>query len=184
MEIKGTAVTSTPKFVKIKFGDRFDEWINSLPEESKKILTSPIDVSAWYPLTEAVIIPTEKISELFYNDPEKAAWEAGKFSADIALKGIYKIFIRISSPSFILSRAGNIFSTYYKPSDIKVVENLSKKVVMEFDDFVESDRLIMYRIAGWIERALEMTNCSGINIDVAHSLRDGKPLTTITIEWA
>ena len=183
MEIKGTAVISAPKFVRSKFGDRFNEWINSLPEESKNILTKQIDVSAWYPLTEAVVIPMDKISDLVYNDPKKAAWELGKYSGNIALTGIYKIFIRISSPSFIVSRASNIFSTYFRPCDIKVVENFSKTLALEFHKFTETDHLIMYRIAGWIEAALEMTNCSLNKIDVTHLSIEDNPVTKITVEW-
>ncbi len=183
MEMKGIAVIVAPKFVRSEFGDRFDEWMNSLPEESRNILSKQIDVSAWYPLTDAVIIPTEKISELFYNDPEKAAWEVGKYSGNIALKGIYKIFLRVSSPSFVLSRASAIFSAYFKSANIKVVENLPKKVVLELHKFRESDRLAAYRIAGWIEVALEMTNNSVKKIDVAHSSKEGDYVMTITVEW-
>lgn len=38
MEIKGTAVKNTQEFVKTKYPDRYDEWLQSLPEASQKYI--------------------------------------------------------------------------------------------------------------------------------------------------
>lgn len=184
MEIKGSAVKATPDFVREKFGSRYSEWVKSLPEKSKTIIEQPIYATTWYSLTDSVIVPTQKVADLFYaGNASKAANEIGRYSADIALKGIYKIFIRVSSPHFVLSRASSIFATYYQPSDIKVIESLDKKAVLQLSKFHPNDRLIMNRIAGWIEKTLEITLKSALKVDVENHIEGTNLTSKITIIW-
>ncbi|MDD2278081.1 MAG: hypothetical protein PHD06_00910 [Bacteroidales bacterium] len=184
MEIKGTAVKSTPDYIKEKYPTRYLEWLQSMPESSRKIFDQPIYATSWYNLIDSIIIPTQKAGDLFFNGNHvKAAHELGRYSADIALKGIYKIFIRVSSPHFVLSRASSIFSAYYKPSNIKVIESKSKRCVIELLQFDYSEKLIMNRIAGWIEQTLEITLKTALTVDVHNELNEDLLKTLITIEW-
>jgi hypothetical protein len=63
----------------------------------------------WYPLDKAFIEPTQKICSMFNGGNERRAWDLGRFSADHALKGIFRIVMRFGSPHFILSRGIQIF---------------------------------------------------------------------------
>jgi len=184
MEIKGTAVKTTPDFVKEKYPTRYMEWSQSMPESSRKIFEQPIYATNWYNLIDSVIIPTQKVGDIFFDgDQVKAAHVLGRYSAEVALKGIYKIFVRVSSPHFVLSRASSIFSAYYKPSDIKVIESRDKRCVLQLAKFHINEKLIMHRIAGWIEQTLEITLKSALRVEVNNEI-EGEMLTTkITIEW-
>lgn len=184
MEIKGSAVKATPDFVKEKFGSRYNEWVKSLPEASRNIIEQPIYATTWYSLTDSVIIPTQKVADLFFGgNSSKAANEIGRYSADVALKGVYKIFVRVSSPQFVLSRASSIFATYYQPSDIKVIESVDKKAVLQLTKFHPNDRLIMNRIAGWIEKTLEITLKSPLKVDVENHVEGSNLVSRITAIW-
>ena len=94
----------------------------------------------------------------FDNDVILAAKTLGGYSATSALKGVYKIFVMISTPAFMLSRATSIFATYYQPSEIKVIESSGKHAVIEIKGFEQKDATTAYRIAGWMEKALEFIN--------------------------
>lgn len=184
MEIKGSAVKATLDFVKEKFGSRYSEWVKSLPEKSRIIIEQPIYATTWYSLTDSVILPTQKVADLFYaGNSAKAANEIGRYSAEVALKGIYKIFVRVSSPQFVLSRASSIFSTYYQPSDIKIIESADKKAVLQLSKFHPNDKLIMNRIAGWIEKTLEITLKSALKVDVENHVEGSSLTSKITIIW-
>lgn len=184
MEIKGTAVKTTPDYVKEKFPNRYSEWMNSLPEESRKVFEQPIYATNWYNLIDSVIIPTQKAGDLFFNGNHiEAAHVLGRYSSEIALKGIYKIFVRVSSPHFVLSRASSIFSAYYKPSDIKVVESKDKRCAIKLAQFHVNEKLIMHRIAGWIEQTLEITLKSALTVDVRNEISEDNLTTLITVEW-
>ncbi|NOU16134.1 MAG: hypothetical protein HOO91_01055 [Bacteroidales bacterium] len=184
MEIKGSAVKATPDFVKEKFGTRYNEWMKSLPEGSRIIIEQPILATTWYPLSDAVLIPTQKVADLFFSGNSiKAANEIGRHSADVALKGIYSVFARIGSPQFMLNRASNIFAAYYRPSDIKVVESTEKKVVILLSKFHPNDKLEMNRIAGWIEKTLEITKKPPLRVDLENRIEGTNLSAKISVIW-
>lgn len=185
MEIKGVAVKSIPEFVKSKFPDRYDEWLESLPLESRKLFQGPIFPSQWYPLEQAAILPTEHVGKIFYNnDTRQGAWQSGRHSADAALSGIYRFFVKASSPGFIIGRAGKIFSTYYQPSKMEVPNKDSKSVILQITEFEKPSPLIENRIGGWVERALEISGCSDVSVNITKSLTRGAPITEYSIKWS
>lgn len=184
MEIKGTAVKSIQEFVKRKHPQNYNKWLESLSETSSKIMTGHIYATNWYPLKDAAVEPTKAIGKMFFNnDHIKAARESGRESADQGLRGVYKIFVKVASPSYIIKRASRIFSSYYNPSEMSVVETHDKGVVLHITKFAEPDPVIENRIAGWIERAFEITNCKNVKSKITKSLAKGDPYTEINTTW-
>ena len=82
MEIKGTAVKSIQEFVKNNFTDDYKKWLDTLPENSNKIMMGGVFANNWYSMKDAAIEPTKNIAKLFYsNDIKKAAHISGRYSA-------------------------------------------------------------------------------------------------------
>ena len=184
MEVKGTAVKSIKDYVEKKYNAHLNEWIQSLPETSQNIMQGNIFVNNWYPMKDAAVEPTKALAKRFYNnDIPKAARESGKYSAETGLKGVYKIFVRVASPNYIMQRAGRIFTSYYSPSNIEVVNGHDKGLTLHITKFPEPEEVIEHRIAGWCERALEFTNCKNVKANITKSLVKGDPLTEIVITW-
>lgn len=183
MEIKGSAVKSIPDFIKKNYPDKYQAWLDALPESSRQYFKESILASSWYPLYQAAVAPTELLGKLFYDDPEKGAWQCGRFSAETALTGIYKFFIKAASPFFIIDRAGKIFTTFYQPTAMEVVEKGDHFVVLHITRFDEPSRLIEMRIAGWIERAMEIHGVSFVTVDITKSLVSGDSVTEIRVTW-
>ncbi|MBN2893057.1 MAG: hypothetical protein JXL97_14405 [Bacteroidales bacterium] len=151
MEIKGTALVSTLHFLNEKFPDKYDEWLQSLPEGTKKFFDDGIMAGTWYPIVEAYIVPTEIIGKIcFDGDVEKAAYELGKYSGLDALKGIYKIFVKIASMAFVLKRLKSIFATYYSNGTVETIDKGNVKY-FKVIGFQKGHEIIITRIAGWAE---------------------------------
>ena len=185
MEIKGTAVIAIRDFVKDKYPGQYRKWYDSLPEESKEVFTGVIDSTKWYPVEAAAARPTKAIAKLFYNnDVQKGAWESGRYSAEKALKGIYKIFVKASSPSYLIARASRVFSTYYQPCELKSIKNDGNNLVLHIFGMSNPEKVIEFRIAGWIEKALEISGSKDINVEITKSMTQGDALTEFTINWA
>jgi hypothetical protein len=184
MEIKGTAVMAIRDFVKAKFPDDFKKWHDSLPADSKVIFEGPIDSTRWYEVKDAVAKPTAAIARLFYNDDvKKGAWESGRYSAETALKGIYKVFVKVSSPSYLIARASRVFATYYRPCEMKTAKNEGNNLVLHISGMENPEKLIEFRIGGWIEKALEISGSRDINVDITKSMARGDAITEFTISW-
>ncbi len=183
MEIKGSAVKSIKEYVQRKHPGQYNSWVNSLPEESKKIISSTIYATNWYPIRDAAEVPTSKLGELIFQSPLKGAWESGRYSAEMALSGIYKVFVKALNPAYIIQRASKILPTYYKPSEIVVVGKGDKMVKLHITDFQNMNKILENRICGWIERALEISGCQGVQINIITSITDGNDVSEIEINW-
>jgi len=183
MDIKGTAAKTIPEFVKKKYPDSYQDWLESLPPQSRAIMNKPILATQWYDVSDAVVWPTRKIGDLFFDSHIKAAWELGRYSSETALKGVYKIFIRIASPLFVLSRIGNVLSAYYSNMQSKVLDKANNKAVMQFYGYTEAEKLNIYRVAGWIEKTIETCAKREIKVWVEHRDLNGKPSAVITAVW-
>ena len=184
MEVKGTAIVTVPLFIKERFGEGgLNRWVNALTPEARKVYPNSILASNWYPLKEVLIEPLHKICGLFYAGDPKGARESGRFSADYSLKGIYKIFVKLGSPEFMLRRAGSILPMYYTPSEMKVVESRKGQGIMQITKFPEMDQVLEIRIVGWMERAVEISGGKQPHIKITKSLTAGDPLTEFLATW-
>jgi hypothetical protein len=184
MEIKGTAVKSIPEFVKKQFPLQYQDWINALPESSYKIMNGLLFTNNWYPLKDSLTVPMRIISKLFYNGNDiKTARIMGRFSADIALTGIYKFFIQFGSPKYIIERGGRIFSSYFQPSEMVVVDVTNNSLKAHITIFPEPDEIVENNIAGWMERALEISGCKNVRIEITKSLARNDKVTEFSFSW-
>lgn len=184
MEVKGIALKTTRDFVKANFPGEYNTWIKKLPAETREMYEFVIDVSKWYPIKESYLVPLTIISDLFYNGDKKKCGDAlGYYSADIALKGIYKVFLMIASPSFLMQRAGKIITTYYRPCEVEAIKISDKSVSLNITDFSEMDLALEYRFGGWCKKALELSNCDGVNYERKKSLARGDASTILVFSW-
>lgn len=169
MEVKGTAVIAIRDYVKNQHDSDYKKWLDALSPEARSIFNSAIDSTKWYPVEGAVKEPTEKISKLFYGGSiEEGAMASGRYSAEKALTGIYKIFVMAANPQYIVKRASRVFATYYRPCEINVISSSSKNVVVELSKVEARYEAIEKRIIGWCTRALEISGCKNVNITNKH----------------
>jgi len=157
MEIKGTAVKSTLFYVKEVFPERYDGWVETLSVKMKEALKYGILAGNWYDLHDYILEPTKKLGDMFFDGNfEEAAFEVGKFSAKYALKGVYKIFVKVASVEFVLKRTTSIFSTYYSSGKFEIIDNSSNIIVFLSTGFKKGDELIFKRIEGWVKGIFEV----------------------------
>jgi hypothetical protein len=184
MEIKGSAVKSIPDYIRKTHPDKYHDWMEAMPESSQHFFKEGILPSNWYPMREAAIIPTEALGQILFQDASVGAWQCGRYSAETALTGIYKFFIKAASPFFIVDRAGKIFTTFYQPSMMEVVEKGSDYVVLHITRFDEPSHLIESRVAGWIEKAMEIHGFGYVVVNITKSLARGDSLTEMHVSWS
>lgn len=184
MKVKGTILTSALGFVKENFSNRYNDWMNELPAKSKEILSKPIMASEWYEIEEGLLEPTRILAKMFYNgDINKVAWEMGRYSAQVGLTGIYKVFVLIATPQFIMKRGGKILSSFYQPSVLTTHNERPKGVDIVIPEFEGSNEITESRIGGWMEKALEICGVKNVTIDKILSMAKGDDRTVYVVNW-
>jgi hypothetical protein len=83
----------------------------------------------------------------------------------------------------LINRASVILPTYYRPSSIRVAAVEGRNVTLVIDRFPELDAIIQNRIAGWIERAVEISGQRDVVVAVTKSFTVGDDCTEFAISW-
>jgi hypothetical protein len=174
-----------PDFVKEKFGpEGLSKWMAALPQESRDIFGSHILVSKWYPVPEAYHLPTEALCRELYGGELRGAWELGRYSADYALKGVYKAFVKSPVVSVNIGHAGLMLPTYFQPATIEIMALEEHRAVLRITRFEGSSHHIENRIGGWMERALEIAGAKNAKVEITRSLAHQDAHTEYLLSWA
>jgi hypothetical protein len=184
MEIKGSAIRTIPEFVKIRFPEKYNEWFSLLPPASAGIFSGFIKPSDWYDLHDAAIVPTEIISKIaFDGDLKKASRETGRFGAETTLKGMYRFFLMAVPSRTVVTSGGRILTTFYRPVQFKVAESGASSAKVQITQIDDQSGVVENRIAGWIEKALEIQGIGAAHVELTQSLAKGDPMVEISIIW-
>lgn len=184
MEVKGTAIAVFPQFVSGLFGTRAQEqWLDGLPEDSAAFFRAPVDINRWYPYRQACVGPTALVCRMFYGGDPKGAWELGRFSAEYALKGFYRSVVKLNTIRLYVERGGVMIAEYYRPCRSRTIAVEKGRAVVRIEEFPESHLLVENRIAGWMQRAMEVRGCSRVGVEIARSLAAGDELSEFVITW-
>lgn len=183
MEVRGSVILSIDEFVKNKYTAQYETWKKKLSSETLNLLETA-GSQKWYPVEAGVIDPTVELCNMFYPDAKQGAWESGRYSAEASLTGVFKVFVLISTPSFMIKRAARIMATFYSPTEIKVVESSPKSMKINLSKIPIKNELIEHRIGGWIEKALEICGCENLTVRITSSLSKGDDKTVYMINWS
>jgi len=171
-------------FVRARFGEQgYKKWLRHLSEPVRLTLSRDILEHAWFPLNAGVVEPALKLCELFYDGSMNGAVEAGRFSAEYGLQRVVKLSISNVSPEFLISRADEIFSTYYQPSAIELANRGPKSATLRITKFETPHPVIEHGIKGWMERALEVSGTQIASVHIRQSMTNGAPYTEFVASW-
>ena len=182
MQVKGTSVLATKKFVAGKFGQEgLQRLVDALPPQSRALYAEAVLASEWYPIKPALFIPTETLCRAFYNGGDLGAREVGAFSAEDGLRGIYRFFARMASVETLLEKTASIFHTYYTPGRMEVAERGAQRIVLRMLETDEHDGLFEVRISGWLDGALRICGNTTHTLAIGSSAARGDAATEFII---
>ncbi|MBN2668272.1 MAG: hypothetical protein JXR60_03500 [Bacteroidales bacterium] len=182
MNVKGTGLNSTRNFVKEKFPQKYQQWLNGIHPEAKVTYSGLIKTTAWYDVDMYYHKPLEVLADLAYNsDYKKAALDLGQFSADFGLKGVYKVFLLIATPKALMKAAKRIISLYYDNVDVHIDEEKKKSLILSTNHLSDKDDILDYRTIGWCVRALELANCKNVTFETVYPLYDN--MFSVLLSW-
>jgi hypothetical protein len=184
VEVSGLSLVTMPKFITDQFGEqKFHQWIDQLPREIQHIYNSRIMVNQWFDLQTTLVEPMKILFTLFCGGRDDLAWEFGRYSADYALKGILKVFVRIGSINYFVRRAAIVIPNYYRPVIMRAVKNEARSALLEIIEFNNIHSVMEKRIGGWMERALEISGAENPKIELIRSMAGGDQTTLYDISW-
>jgi hypothetical protein len=168
-QVKGSTLVPRINYLKAHDpGGVWDRFLAGLTRECADQVTSGLMTHEWYPLDHYVQI-SRGIDRILGRGDLKLVWELGRYSAEEALKGIYKVFLKIGSPEFVVSAAATIWKQYYDTGRLSILKEDAadgrKHYRLTVQGFQQEDDAIWLSIGGWIERTLELSGARRVKVE-------------------
>jgi hypothetical protein len=184
MEVKGTSPRGTIEFVNKHFPERKQEWLNSLPDSSRELMSGLILTNQWYSLNDALILPIHQVGQIFYDgDDRKTAYIMGSFHAEQTLTGIYKFFVQINTPWYIINKGIGVFSNYFRPCKLDIVRLGKTHISISIKEFPGIHEIVESSIEGWTKRAIEISGGKNIETSIPKSITRNDSTSEIIFKW-
>jgi hypothetical protein len=184
VEVKGSVLQSLPKFIQTRFGnDAPDRWLPLLSQEARELYANPILASVWYPIIPFLAEPTVAICAAFYGGDMKGAWDSGRFSAKMALSGIYKIFAVAAPPPTVLKKGVQAMGMLYRPCEVAYVPGVGNRGTLRITKFPEPHPALEARLAGFVEQSLVICGCKNPTVSPGNLMSKGNSVTEYHITW-
>jgi hypothetical protein len=142
--------------------------------------TGKIIPSGWYPVAwkrELHAAGRDATGEA------RLAWIMGWEMTKRDLTGIYRAFLRVVSPRYVLSAGSRIFSTYFRPGSMRVVETRSGFVRVAFSECRGFDRNLWHDTLGGCQATLEAAGANAVRIRAETGGGDGATAATVIAWW-
>ncbi len=156
-QVKASAVLARAAFVKDSFGEEgFQRLLAALPREQSELLGGVLLPQEWVPYDLFIGVNVEA-DRLFGDGDLKLCTEMGRNAADRNLTTLYKMFYRLSSVHFILSRAATLWRVHYDTGRLVVGQKNRGSALIRIEDFEGLHRAHCLSVLGWAWRSIELS---------------------------
>jgi hypothetical protein len=100
------------------------------------------------------------------------------------LRGIYRAFVRVVSPRFVLSLGAKIFGKYFRPGSFEVIESRNGFTRVQFSKCYGFDENVWRDVAGGCEATLEVAGARSVRFHVEAGGLDDDDAMTAVAWWA
>lgn len=166
-QTKGANLVNTITVVRERLGEQeFNALVEELPPNTRTLLKRRIfavewiPLSDWMPFLEAIFVKKCASNELVWRQWARAFCERD-------FNSVYKMFLKLGSPDFLLDRTARVWSTYNNTGKLEIVEKGTtgndKRITLRLMDF-EPYPLYAVSIHGFIEQLLAMSGAKTTSV--------------------
>jgi hypothetical protein len=182
-QIKGSALQGLLQFIRQTFGeDGFQAILKRASPEARALVTQPVLANEWYsgPLTMEL---RRCVIDEFYRGQVERIRALGRFSAELTLRGVYKVAVRIGSPTWFVGRLSMLFERMLRPGKVRVIDHAARRVVVRVSEFEDRSGIMEEVLAGFAEAGLQISGCHDVRIILTRRLSEGDPFTELVMTW-
>jgi uncharacterized protein (TIGR02265 family) len=180
--VKGTPARSLQKFIDAQLTpEQRQALFDNLPSEYAARLRVPVLATETLPV-HILNRFTEEAAKAKGEPLEEFARRAGREAAGQAVKGIYRFFAMVMTPSALLGRASQMWSSLYSRGEMRVDEQTATSARVRLVNF-PSEPAGCSRVTGWIERMAELTGVKGVVVEQTQCAARGGTCCEWRIRW-
>ena len=182
--VKGRALIDAVGFVRERHGQRgVDAVVDVLDAQAREILRGTLLANDWYPLDVLTSFTAAGV-RLYNGGDEDVLVDRSERVVEAQLGGIYRVFIRLGSPEFILKRLGTISQTYFQGIDIAPQLDGERRAVVRYTGFSPQHRIMEPVIVGFYRKALQLSGAKDVTVRIMTPISAAKGFLEIEVTWS
>lgn len=183
LHIKGTAVLDTMEAIKARASkEKLDRILACLDDETREKLKPPISPSSWYSC-DAFARFLETTIQVTAGGSEEVLIKRAEDVIEKQLSGIYKMFVRLGSPEFVIRRIAAVHSTYFDGVQIIPEMKGPKSATIQYVGFSRNHRIMGFAIIGFFRKALEISGAKKISVSFTVPIEAGQNFCELALTW-
>jgi hypothetical protein len=160
----------------------FDATLASMKPEDAAAVRAAVDPSHWVPF-EAFVGLCEAIDQRYGKGDLTLCRELGRYSARQNLPTLYRIFYRLGSVPFIMSRATAVWSEHYDSGRAYAREVGPKEVEIVIEGFAMPHATHCLSVLGWVESSVSISGARVISGEEAACRRSGGEACVMRVRY-
>lgn len=184
VQIKGSAIKETINQIKARSGeDALQKILGLLDEETRTMCRGEIYSSSWYSLDLFTRFLEVEIRVLA-DGKEEMVTRGSEVVIEKQLRGIYKAFVKLGSPEFVIKRIAAVHETYFQGVPIEVHLEGPGKAVVRYTGFEKQHRIMGFAIIGFFKKALEISGAKDVVLYFTIPIEEGGAFSELSIAWS
>ena len=184
VQIKGSSVQETINQNRRRAGDEaLNKIFSLLDDDTRKLFEGETFSSTWYPLDNFTRFLEVEIKVLA-NGNEEMVTRGSEAVTERQLRGIYKAFVKLGSPEFVLKRIAAVHATYFQDVEIQVEVPAPGIARIRYTGFQKQHRIIGFGIIGFFRKALEVSGAKDVAVRFSVPIEQGEESAELSITWS
>jgi hypothetical protein len=184
VQIKGSAIKETINQIKSRAGEEaLKKIFGLLDDETRKVCEGEVFSSTWYPLDLFARFLEIEIRVLADGNEEMVT-RGSEAVIERQLRGIYKAFVKLGSPEFVIKRIAAVHATYFQGVPIEVHLQGRGHAVVKYTGFEKQHRIMGFAIIGFFKKALEISGAKDVVIYFLTPIEEDKGYSELSITWS
>ena len=181
--VKGSALASRLLWVRINQGQQGIDRVRAQSSgELADLLEHGAVMSKWYPF-ELFVELNEMIDRIFGKGDLGLIRELGRHGADANLTTIYRLFYKVGTVKWIMSRASRLWGLHYDSGMLAMETQPGKSVMATIHDFDTPHRIHCLAVQAWAERSVELSGGREVVIGEHGCRASGDDECRFSVEW-
>jgi hypothetical protein len=183
--VRGTAIAGRIKYARRRGGDAAVEKV--IAQLGDRVVAARLRERAalphdWYPLPVLIEL-TVALDRLFGKGDGSLIRELSGDVAEDNLKTIYRLFVRMLSPSYTAEKAMSLWRQYYDSGELVVTASEPNHLAFELRDFAMPHPVHCEAVAGWILRYGKLAGYAGATVVHSSCRGKGQPRCEFHARW-
>ena len=181
--MKGSALASRFAWVEKHRGSAgLGELARGASDDLSDLIERGAVMSKWYPF-ELFIELNAHLDTVFGNGDLGLIRELARFGADANLTTIYRLFYRVGTVKWLLSRATRLWKLHYDSGSFDLEWTLENSVIGEISNFETPHPIHCIAVMAWAERSVELSGGTGVFAEELSCRARGDDACKFSLSW-